>query len=130
MNRYLKKILILTVALAMVLTLCSAFGFAESKDDDGPEKLVITGYSITRINSVNNPGTAARVTKGDNVDITVSFISSENIDKLVFTRLVDSFGGGKISPAQTSVGNGSFEITIKSLTYKGSCDTRTLLLSP
>ena len=120
MNRYLKKSLILTVVLAMVLTLCSAFGFAESKDDDGPEKLVITGYSITRINSVNNPGTAARVTKGDNVDITVSFISSENIDKLVFTRLVDSFGGGKISPAQTSVGNGSFEITIKSLTYKGS----------
>ena len=120
MNRYLKKSLILTVVLAMVLTLCSAFGFAESKDDDGPEKLVITGYSITRINSVNNPGTAARVTKGDNVDITVSFIFSENIDKLVFTRLVDSFGGGKISPAQTSVGNGSFEITIESLTYKGS----------
>ena len=54
MNRYLKKILILTVALAMVLTLCSAFGFAEEKSSDSGE-LVVKDYSITDVKG--NPET-------------------------------------------------------------------------
>ena len=119
MNNLLKKSFILTMVIAMVLTMFAAFGFAETTPSDSGE-LVVTGYNIIKVNSTQNNKTSIRVSKGDKVDISISFKATGDIGDIIFTRLVDSFGGGTISPSQTSVGKGSFDVTIKELIYKGT----------
>ena len=50
MNNLLKKSFILTIVIAMVLTMFSAFGFAESSQSDSDE-LVVVSYDIKDVNN-------------------------------------------------------------------------------
>ena len=130
MNRYLKKILILTVALAMVLTLCSAFGFAEEKSSDSGE-LVVKDYSITDVKG--NP--VSLITKGQTVNITLymkhttrnAYGLNDN-DNMTIDRRADSFSGGQVSVTYiNSAGLLEMTVQIKGLKYKGTGNTLKLL---
>ena len=128
MNRYLKKILILTVALAMVLTLCSAFGFAEEKSSDSGE-LVVKDYSITDVKG--NP--VSLITKGQTVNITLYMKhTTRNAYGLNYNmtidRRADSFSGGQVSVTDiNSAGLLEVTVQIKGLKYKGTGNTLKLL---
>ena len=128
MNRYLKKILILTVALAMVLTLCSAFGFAEEKSSDSGE-LVVKDYSITDVKG--NP--VSLITKGQTVNITLYMKhTTRNAyglnDNMTIDRRADSFSGGQVSVTDiNSAGLLEVTVQIKGLKYKGTGNTLKLL---
>ena len=128
MNRYLKKILILTVALAMVLTLCSAFGFAEEKSSDSGE-LVVKDYSITDVKG--NP--VSLITKGQTVNITLYMKhttrnASGLNDNMTIDRRADSFSGGQVRVTDiNSAGLLEVTVQIKGLKYKGTGNTLKLL---
>ena len=128
MNRYLKKILILTVALAMVLTLCSAIGFAEEKSPDSGE-LVVKDYSITDVKG--NP--VSLITKGQTVNITLYMKhTTRNAYGLngymTIDRRADSFSGGQVSVTDiNSAGLLEVTVQIKGLKYKGTGNTLKLL---
>ena len=128
MNRYLKKILILTVALAMVLTLCSAIGFAEEKSPDSGE-LVVKDYSITDVKG--NP--VSLITKGQTVNITLYMKhTTRNAfglnDNMTIDRRADSFSGGQVSVTDiNSAGLLEVTVQIKGLKYKGTGNTLKLL---
>ena len=128
MNRYLKKILILTVALAMVLTLCSAIGFAEEKSPDSGE-LVVKDYSITDVKG--NP--VSLITKGQTVNITLYMKhTTRNASGLngnmTIDRRADSFSGGQVSVTDiNSAGLLEVTVQIKGLKYKGTGNTLKLL---
>ena len=129
MNRYLKKILILTVALAMVLTLCSAFGFAEEKTSDSGE-LVVKDYSITDVKG--NP--VSLITKGQTVNITLYMKHTTrnayglNDNNMTIDRRADSFSGGQVSVTYiNSAGLLEMTVQIKGLKYKGTGNTLKLL---
>ena len=128
MNRYLKKILILTVALAMVLTLCSAIGFAEEKSPDSGE-LVVKDYSITDVKG--NP--VSLITKGQTVNITLYMKhTTRNAYGLNYNmtidRRADSFSGGQVSVTDiNSAGLLEMTVQIKGLKYKGTGNTLKLL---
>lgn len=117
MNNLLKKSFILTMVLAMVLTMFAAFGFAESTPSDSGE-LVVTGYNILAINSNTNIGKTPRISKGNSVKIEIMFRKAGLAD-LDFTRLVDSFSNGKISGVKDENGS-TFKIEIDNLIYKGT----------
>ena len=129
MNRYLKKILILTVALAMVLTLCSAIGFAEEKSPDSGE-LVVKDYSITDVKG--NP--VSLITKGQTVNITLYMKHTTrnayglNDNNMTIDRRADSFSGGQVSVTDiNSAGLLEVTVQIKGLKYKGTGNTLKLL---
>ena len=129
MNRYLKKILILTVALAMVLTLCSAIGFAEEKSPDSGE-LVVKDYSITDVKG--NP--VSLITKGQTVNITLYMKHTTrnayglNDNNITIDRRADSFSGGQVSVTDiNSAGLLEVTVQIKGLKYKGTGNTLKLL---
>ena len=67
MNNMLKKCLILTMVIAMVLTMCAAFGFAESIPSPTGE-LVVVSYDIKDVN--NKPITY--ITKNSEVNKTLN----------------------------------------------------------
>ena len=117
MNNLLRKSLILTMVLAMVLTMFAAFGFAESTPSDSGE-LVVTGYNILAINSNTNIGKTPRISKGNSVKLEIMFRKAGLAD-LDFTRLVDSFSNGKISGVKDENGS-TFKIEIDNLIYKGT----------
>lgn len=117
MNNLLKKSFILTMVLAMVLTMFAAFGFAESTPSDSGE-LVVTGYNILAINSNTNIGKTPRISKGNSVKLEIMFRKAGLAD-LDFTRLVDSFSNGKISGVKDENGS-TFKIEIDNLIYKGT----------
>lgn len=117
MNNLLKKSFILTMVLAMVLTMFAAFGFAESTPSDSGE-LVVTGYNILAINSNTNIGKTPRISKGNSVKLEIMFRKAGLAD-LDFTRLVDSFSNGKISGVKDKNGS-TFKIEIDNLIYKGT----------
>ncbi|MGN0726517.1 MAG: hypothetical protein ACI4LL_00025, partial [Anaerovoracaceae bacterium] len=66
MNNMLKKCLILTMVIAMVLTMFAAFGITEDASASSRE-LVVTGYTVT---SANGPA-VSRITKGSKVNVTM-----------------------------------------------------------
>ena len=117
MNNLLRKSFILTMVLAMVLTMFAAFGFAESTPSDSGE-LVVTGYNILAINSNTNIGKTPRISKGNSVKLEIMFRKAGLAD-LDFTRLVDSFSNGKISGVKDENGS-TFKIEIDNLIYKGT----------
>ena len=117
MNNLLKKSFILTMVIAMVLTMFAAFGFAESTPSDSGE-LVVTGYNILAINSNTNIGKTPRISKGNSVKLEIMFRKAGLAD-LDFTRLVDSFSNGKISGVKDENGS-TFKIEIDNLIYKGT----------
>lgn len=117
MNNLLKKSFILTMVLAMVLTMFAAFGFAESTPSDSGE-LVVTGYNILAINSNTTIGKTPTISKGNSVKVEIMFRKAGLAD-LDFTRLVDSFSNGKISGVKDENGS-TFKIEIDNLIYKGT----------
>lgn len=121
MNNMLKKCLILTMVIAMVLTMCAAFGFAESTPSDSG-KLVVTGYNILAVNSNTNIGKTPTISKGNIVKIEIMF-KNTGVDNVDFTRLVDSFSNGKISELST------FKIEIDNLIYKGTGNSLKLMVT-
>ena len=117
MNNMLKKCLILTMVIAMVLTMCAAFGFAESTPSDSG-KLVVTGYNIAAINDSTTIGTTPRISKGNKVKVEIYF-KNTSANGVAFTRLVDSFSNGTISGVKDENGS-TFKIEIDNLIYKGT----------
>lgn len=117
MNNLLRKSLILTMVLAMVLTMFAAFGFAETTPSDSGE-LVVTGYNILAVNSNTNIGKTPRISKGNSVKVEIMFRKAGLAD-IGFTRLVDSFSNGKISELKDEDGS-TFKIEIDNLIYKGT----------
>lgn len=117
MNNLLRKSLILTMVLAMVLTMFAAFGFAETTPSDSGE-LVVTGYNILAVNSNTNIGKTPRISKGNSVKVEIMFRKAGLAD-IGFTRLVDSFSNGKISELKDADGS-TFRIEIDNLVYKGT----------
>ena len=116
MNNMLKKCLILTMVIAMVLTMCASFGFAEDNGASGP--LVVTGYNIAAINDSTTIGTTPRISKGNKVKVEIYF-KNTSANGVAFTRLVDSFSNGTISELKDNTGS-TFKIEIDNLIYKGT----------
>lgn len=116
MNNFLRKSIVLTMVLAMVLTMCASFGFAEDNGASGP--LVVTGYNIAAINDSTTIGTTPRISKGNKVKVEIYFKNTSAND-VAFTRLVDSFSNGTISELKENT-ESTFKIEIDNLIYKGT----------
>lgn len=116
MNNFLRKSIVLTMVLAMVLTMCASFGFAEDNGASGP--LVVTGYNIAAINDSTTIGTTPRISKGNKVKVEIYF-KNTSANGVAFTRLVDSFSNGTISELKDNPGS-TFKIEIDNLIYKGT----------
>ena len=132
MNNMLKKCLILTMVIAMVLTICTAFTITEDASASSSE-LVVTGYTVTSAN-----GTAiSRITKGSKVNVTMHLKHTQttasdigyNPDGLQISRRVDSFSGGD-NPAVSKISGGllEFDLTVSNLTYKGTGNSLKLMV--
>ena len=103
MNNMLKKCLILTMVIAMVLTMCAAFGFAESTPSP-TGKLVVVSYSID--------GNPSRITKGQTVDVTLHLKhttqSASGLNgNITIDRMADSFSGGTVKVTEINFTNNS-----------------------
>ena len=89
MNNLLRKSFILTMVLAMVLTICTAFTITEDASASSGG-LVVISYSIE--------GNPSRITKGQTVNITLHLKhTTQSADGLngnmTIDRMADSFSG-------------------------------------
>ena len=129
MNNMLKKCLILTMVFAMVLTMFSAFGFAESTHSDSGE-LVVVSYDIKDVN--NKPITY--ITKNSEVNITLNLKHTTQtanglINNMTVDRRADSFSGGSVSVTKiNSSGLLDMTVQITGLKYKGTGNSLKLLV--
>ena len=125
MNNMLKKCLILTMVIAMVLTMCAAFGFAESTPSPTGE-LVVVSYSID--------GNPSRITKGQTVNVTLHLKhttqSASGLNgNITIDRMADSFSGG--TGKVTSINSdGLLDMTVDvtGLKYKGNGNSLKLIV--
>ena len=118
------------MALAMVLSSMSMSAFATSGESESSSsdssatttEYVVTGYSITRVNSNSNPGKLPTINKGDEVDISVNIKlnSTSSIPGLNdVVRLEDDFSGGTASKEWVTDTN-KYTIKLTGLIYKGT----------
>lgn len=118
------------MALAMVLSSMSMSAFAASGESGSSSsdssatttEYVVTGYSITRVNSNSNPGKLPTINKGDEVDISVNIKlnSTSSIPGLNdVVRLEDDFSGGTASKEWVTDTN-KYTIKLTGLIYKGT----------
>ena len=125
MNNVFKKSLIMVMVLAMVLTICTAFGFAESTTPPTGE-LVVVSYSIE--------GNPSRITKGQTIDITLHLKHTTQSagglnGNMTVDRMADSFSGGIVSvPSINDSGLLDMTVQVKGLTYKGTGNSLKLLV--
>ena len=130
MKKLIKKCLIFSMALAMVLSSMSMSAFAASGESGSSSsdssatttEYVVTGYSITRVNSNSNPGKLPTINKGDEVDISVNIKlnSTSSIPGLNdVVRLEDDFSGGTASKEWVTDTN-KYTIKLTGLIYKGT----------
>lgn len=125
MNNFLRKSIVLTMVLAMVLTMCASFGFAE--DSAGSTgKLVVVSYSID--------GNPSRITKGQTVNVILRLKhttqSSSGLNgNITIDRMADSFSGGTVSVTQIN-SDGLLDMTVQvaGLKYKGTGSSLKLLV--
>lgn len=125
MNNAFKKSLILTMVLAMVLTICTAFTITEDASASSGE-LVVVSYSID--------GNPSRITKGQTINITLHLKhTTQSADGLngnmTIDRMADSFSGGLVNVTSINA-SGLLDMTVqvKGLTYKGSGKSLKLLV--
>ena len=129
MNNLLKKSFILTMVIAMVLTMFSAFGFAESIPSPTGE-LVVVSYDIKDVN--NKPITY--ITKNSEVNITLNLKHTTQtanglINNMTVDRRADSFSGGSVSVTKiNSSGLLDMTVQITGLKYKGTGNSLKLLV--
>ena len=132
MNNLLRKSFILTMVIAMVLTMFAAFSIMEDASASSSE-LVVTGYTVTSAN-----GTAiSRITKGSKVNVTMHLKHTQttasdigyNPDGLQISRRVDSFSGGD-NPEVSKISGGllEFDLKVSNLTYKGTGNSLKLMV--
>ena len=132
MNNMLKKCLILTMVIAMVLTMCAAFGITEDASASSRE-LVVTGYTVTSANGA----AVSRITKGSKVNVTMHLKHTQttasdignNSVGLQISRRVDSFSGGD-NTVVSNISGGllEFDLTVSNLTYKGTGNSLKLMV--
>ena len=132
MNNMLKKCLILTMVIAMVLTMFAAFGITEDASASSRE-LVVTGYTVTSANGA----AVSRITKGSKVNVTMHLKHTQttasdignNPGGLQISRRVDSFSGGD-NTAVSNISGGllEFDLTVSNLTYKGTGNSLKLMV--
>lgn len=132
MNNLLKKSFILTMVLAMVLTMFAAFGITEDASASSRE-LVVTGYTVTSANGA----AVSRITKGSKVNVTMHLKHTQttasdignNLGGLQISRRVDSFSGGD-NTAVSNISGGllEFDLTVSNLTYKGTGNSLKLMV--
>ena len=132
MNNAFKKSLILTMVLAMVLTMFAAFGITEDASASSRE-LVVTGYTVTSANGA----AVSRITKGSKVNVTMHLKHTQttasdignNPGGLQISRRVDSFSGGD-NTAVSNISGGllEFDLTVSNLTYKGTGNSLKLMV--
>lgn len=125
MNNAFKKSLILTMVLAMVLTICTAFTITEDASASSSE-LVVVSYSID--------GNPSRITKGQTINITLHLKhTTQSADGLIgnmtIDRMADSFSGGLVNVTGINE-SGLLDMTVqvKGLTYKGTGKSLKLLV--
>lgn len=125
MNNAFKKSLILTMVLAMVLTICTAFTITEDASASSGE-LVVVSYSID--------GNPSRITKGQTINITLHLKhttqSADGLDgNMTIDRMADSFNGGLVNVTRINE-SGLLDMTVqvKGLTYKGTGKSLKLLV--
>lgn len=125
MNNAFKKSLILTMVLAMVLTICTAFTITEDASASSSE-LVVVSYSID--------GNPSRITKGQTINITLHLKhTTQSADGLngnmTIDRMADSFNGGLVNVTSINE-SGLLDMTVqvKGLTYKGTGKSLKLLV--
>lgn len=132
MNNAFKKSLILTMVLAMVLTMFAAFGITEDASASSRE-LVVTGYTVTSANGA----AVSRITKGSKVNVTMHLKHTQttasdignNPGGLQISRRVDSFSGGDNTlVSNISGGLLEFDLTVSNLTYKGTGNSLKLMV--
>lgn len=125
MNNVFKKSLIMVMVLAMALTICTAFGFAESTTPPTGE-LVVVSYSIE--------GNPSRITKGQTINITLHLKHTTQSagglkGNMTVDRMADSFSGGIVSdPIINNSGLLDMTVQVKRLTYKGTGNSLKLLV--
>lgn len=126
MKKIIKKSLILCMALVMVLTTMGISAFAtESDPGTKPDSanFEVTGYTITKINSTQNPTTLRTISKGDviNVEVTIKYNSTESNpgDRTDVSRLADSFSGGTATMSAKDGAFNTYIISVTGLKYKG-----------
>ncbi|MGN0734701.1 MAG: COG1361 S-layer family protein [Anaerovoracaceae bacterium] len=132
MNNLLRKSFILTMVVAMVLTMFAAFSIAEDASASSGE-LVVTGYTVTSANGA----AVSRITKGSKVNVTMHLKHTQttasdigyNPEGLQISRRVDSFSGGD-NPAVSNISGGllEFDLTVSNLTYKGTGNSLKLMV--
>lgn len=132
MNNAFKKSLILTMVLAMVLTICTAFTITEDASASS-EELVVTGYTVTSANGA----AVSRITKGSKVNVTMHLKHTQttasdignNLGGLQISRRVDSFSGGD-NTVVSNISGGllEFDLTVSNLTYKGTGNSLKLMV--
>lgn len=132
MNNAFKKSLILTMVLAMVLTICTAFTITEDASASS-EELVVTGYTVTSANGA----AVSRITKGSKVNVTMHLKHTQttasdignNPGGLQISRRVDSFSGGD-NTVVSNISGGllEFDLTVSNLTYKGTGNSLKLMV--
>ena len=125
MNNMLKKCLILTMVIAMVLTMCAAFGFAESTPSPIGE-LVVVSYSID--------GNPSRITKGQTVNVTLHLKHTTQSayglnGYITIDRMADSFSGGTVKVTSIN-SDGLLDMTVgvTGLKYKGNGNSLKLIV--
>ena len=132
MNNVLKRSFILTMVLAMVLTICTAFTITEDASASSGE-LVVTGYTVTAANGA----AVSRITKGTTVNITMHLkhtnrLASDiggDLNNLQISRKVDSFSGGS-APVASNISTGllEFDVTVTGIVYKGTGKSLSLMI--
>ena len=132
MNNAFKKSLILTMVLAMVLTMFAAFHITEDASASSGE-LVVTGYTVTAANGA----AVSRITKGTTVNITMHLkhtnrLASDiggDLNNLQISRKVDSFSGGS-APVASNISTGllEFDVTVTGIVYKGTGKSLSLMI--
>lgn len=125
MNNLLRKSFILTMVVAMVLTICTAFTITEDASASSGE-LVVVSYSID--------GNPSRITKGQTINITLHLKhttqSADGLDgNMTIDRMADSFNGGLVNVTRINE-SGLLDMTVqvKGLTYKGTGKSLKLLV--
>lgn len=125
MNNLLRKSFILTMVVAMVLTICTAFTITEDASASSGE-LVVVSYSID--------GNPSRITKGQTINITLHLKhTTQSADGLngnmTIDRMADSFNGGLVNVTSINE-SGLLDMTVqvKGLTYKGTGKSLKLLV--